>query len=216
MSKQLKKDLKQFQKASQPKKESPARPSLMDELFGDGDESSNNPANELGALEEEQQSNLNLNSSFISFTPQNKTPTALQLTPNRKANSSFFFTNDSALGSSETVTIFDLQPLVNELYESVKNSVGEHSLDVSKAKDPIKEYFVLLVQAVKLCSPYMDAICTIPTRQLYEKALKSNVPFHRWHVWVENQLTNAYVQGLYDNQIKKKANEAPKLSIFPF
>ena len=77
MSKQLKKDLKQFQKASQPKKESPARPSLMDELFGDGDESSNNPANELGALEEEQQSNLNLNSSFISFTPQNKTPTAL-------------------------------------------------------------------------------------------------------------------------------------------
>jgi hypothetical protein len=65
--------------------------------------------------------------------------------------------------------------------------------------DPVRHYFTLVTQAVKLCSPYMDHICTISTHKLYEKAQKQNVPFHKWHLWIERQLTNAYLSLKYGN-----------------
>ena len=63
----------------------------------------------------------------------------------------------------------------------------------------------------------MDAICTIPTKDLYDKAVKNNIPFHKWHVWIENQLTNEYIKSLYEVQSKQTAaGEKGRLSIFPF
>jgi hypothetical protein len=77
-------------------------------------------------------------------------------------------------------------------------------------RDPGQEYFALVPftqasQAVKLNSPYMDTICTVPTKELYEKALKIKVPFHKvrnsqWHIWIESQLTNAYLESIYSPQ----------------
>ena len=55
--------------------------------------------------------------------------------------------------------------------------------------DPIEDYFTLVTSSVKLNSPYIDAICTIQTKDLYQMALEQNVPFHKWHYWVENKLT---------------------------
>ena len=54
----------------------------------------------------------------------------------------------------------------------------------SGRKDPGEEYFALVPstqasQAVKLNSPYMDAICTVPIKELYEKAVKNAIPFHK-------------------------------------
>lgn len=34
-------------------------------------------------------------------------------------------------------------------------------------------------QSIKLNSPYMDTICTLPVKDLYEKALELDVPFHK-------------------------------------
>lgn len=78
-------------------------------------------------------------------------------------------------------------------------------------RDPGQEYFALVhftqaSQAVKLNSPYMDTICTVPTKELYEKALKTKVPFHKvrnsqWHIWIESQLTNAYLESIYCPQV---------------
>lgn len=76
-------------------------------------------------------------------------------------------------------------------------------------KDPSQEYFTLVTstqttQAVKLNSPYMDAICTVPTRELYEKALRQGIPFHKWYVWIESQLTNCYLESLYSGELRGK------------
>jgi hypothetical protein len=68
---------------------------------------------------------------------------------------------------------------------------------LAQRKDPIEEYFSLVTQAVKLNSPYMDTICTIPTKELFDQAIQGCVPFHRWHIWCENQLTNIYIKTLY-------------------
>lgn len=72
-------------------------------------------------------------------------------------------------------------------------------------KDPGQEYFALASQAVKLNSPYMDTICTVSTKELYDKAVRNSIPFHKvrarqWHIWIESQLTTAYLESLYASQ----------------
>ena len=98
-----------------------------------------------------------------------------------------------------------------EILEGVQVPAVERECEVRK--DPSQEYFILVrfpqtTQAVKLNSPYMDAICTVPTRELYEKAQKSDIPFHKvratqWYVWIENQLTNSYLDSLYHADMKR-------------
>ena len=73
----------------------------------------------------------------------------------------------------------------------------------SKKKDPTEQYFILTTQAVKLNSPHMDAICVIPHSALFDKAKSENIPFHKWHLWIETQLNFEYIQSLY--KVKPKA-----------
>lgn len=79
---------------------------------------------------------------------------------------------------------------------------------VSNHKDPGKEYFALASQAVKMNSPYMDTICTVSTKELYAKAVRNSIPFHKvrlmqWHIWIESQLTSAYLESLYTAENRK-------------
>jgi hypothetical protein len=46
-------------------------------------------------------------------------------------------------------------------------------------RDPLKEFFTLTLQSVKLNSPHMNVICMINKDTLYEKALKENIPFFK-------------------------------------
>lgn len=64
-------------------------------------------------------------------------------------------------------------------------------------KNPGEEYFTLITQAIKLNSPYMDVICVISPKYLFELALKNDIPFHKWHIWVEKQLNASYLQSIY-------------------
>lgn len=83
--------------------------------------------------------------------------------------------------------------------------------NLTKRKDPSEEYFTLvtsiqITQAVKLNSPYMDAICVIPPHELYQKAIKEDIPFHKWHLWVESQLNSAYIQLVYKSDVKSRGS----------
>lgn len=64
-------------------------------------------------------------------------------------------------------------------------------------KSPPEEYFALSVQAVKMNSPHMDNIINASATQLYEKAMRLGIPFHKWHQWIESQLNSIYVQTIY-------------------
>jgi len=52
-------------------------------------------------------------------------------------------------------------------------------------RDPLKEFFTLTLQSVKLNSPHMNIICMLNKDTMYEKAVKENVPFFQWHQWIE-------------------------------
>lgn len=46
-------------------------------------------------------------------------------------------------------------------------------------------------------SPYMDTICTISAKELYEKVLEQEIPYHLWHSWIQQKLNARYIEILY-------------------
>lgn len=73
-------------------------------------------------------------------------------------------------------------------------------------KGPPEEYFTLSVQAVKMNSPHMDNIVNVSPTELYAKAIKAGIPFHKWHLWIESQINSIYVQTLYKKSTKNLWN----------
>ncbi|CAG9326879.1 unnamed protein product [Blepharisma stoltei] len=112
-----------------------------------------------------------------SETPQVNTPKALTILSSQTLKS------DQLAKDSKIITN------INSILLKPQNSC-----EFAGRKEPAEEYFILSTQAVKLNLSYMDAICIIPPKDLYRKALKENVPFHTWHQWIEKQLYSAYIQ----------------------
>lgn len=76
-------------------------------------------------------------------------------------------------------------------------------LGVKNVRKPApEEYFSLATQAVKMNSPYMESICCVPTSQLYDKAVRDEVPFHKWHEWISKQLGLIYIDIIYKKNAK--------------
>lgn len=73
-------------------------------------------------------------------------------------------------------------------------------------RDPLKEFFTLTLQSVKLNSPHMNIICMINKDTLYEKALKEGVPFFKWYEWIENTINKEVLTKI----IKDKKPQAGK------
>jgi hypothetical protein len=105
--------------------------------------------NELGELDDFFASPED-SSAMITFTPQHKNGSHQTF--------SNIFAMPHCLVPSHIIEIFNLPPPSDDNMAQHGETIGEMSLDVSNKKDPIKEYFILVTQAVKLCSPYMDAI----------------------------------------------------------
>jgi chromosome segregation ATPase len=72
----------------------------------------------------------------------------------------------------------------------------------SSRKPAPEEYFALATQAIKMNSPYMESICCVPTSQLYEKAIRDEIPFHKWHEWISKQLGLIYIDIIYKKNAK--------------
>jgi chromosome segregation ATPase len=69
-------------------------------------------------------------------------------------------------------------------------------------KSPSEEYFLLSAQVIIMNSIHMENICSVSPQALYEKALMDQIPFHKWHQWIEKQLNAAYLQSLYQKKNK--------------
>ena len=69
-------------------------------------------------------------------------------------------------------------------------------------KSPCEEYFYLSTQAIKLNSVYLDSICTVSPSLLYASAIKNDIPFHKWHIWIEKQLNASYLTSIYRRDSK--------------
>ena len=69
-------------------------------------------------------------------------------------------------------------------------------------RDPLKEFFTLTLQSVKLNSPHMNIICMLNKDELYDKAIKEGVPFFQWQIWIEKLINKEVLSKI----IKKVTN----------
>lgn len=73
-------------------------------------------------------------------------------------------------------------------------------------RDPMKEFFILACQSVKINSPHMNIICTINQNTLYEKAIAEGIPFFKWYSWIENTINKEVLQIIFRDK-KKYGNQ---------
>ena len=113
--------------------------------------------------------------------------------------------DSSQLGNSST-RLAKVQRASSYSYLKLLTTDRPTSIQISpekvQRKSPPEEYFALSVQAVKMNSPHMDNIINASASQLYQKAIKMGIPFHKWHVWIESQLNSIYVQTIYKKNTK--------------
>lgn len=84
---------------------------------------------------------------------------------------------------------------------STFNHIKIYPRSTSRKPAP-EEYFYLTAQVIKMNSSNMENICSIPVKDLYDKVRQENIPFHKWHEWIEKRINEEYI-----NQIFKKKNK---------
>ena len=82
--------------------------------------------------------------------------------------------------------------------------------DYQKNRDPIKEFFTLTCQSVKLNSPHMNLIAMINTDQLYNKALEAAVPYFKYSSWIESTVSKEVIQQLFKTKQNDPKRQVPK------
>jgi len=88
--------------------------------------------------------------------------------------------------------------------ESLPSPKEDKNLLYLKSRDPMKEFFILTAQAVKLNSPYMNTILSLHINQLYDQVNKSNTPFYKWSQWIEDYLHRTIISRIYSEAFQNK------------
>jgi len=70
----------------------------------------------------------------------------------------------------------------------------------------LQEFFYLTALAVKMTHALGEDTLSVPTEELWLKAIDESIPFHRFHNWIENELTKRY---LADQLIGRLEGERP-------
>ena len=80
---------------------------------------------------------------------------------------------------------------------SHSSGTNSKTLQYLASRDPMKEFFMLTAQSVKLNSPYMDSILTLHINEMYEWVEKTNIPFNKWGQWIEDYLHRIILSKIY-------------------
>ena len=166
-----------------------------------------------------------MDSMFNGNSPSHKPTPFLCLTPTGAKTSrqskgfSFDFDEEKdskALVNSGVLFVEDLEPgklIIKDLEtQATSASEGEEETNLNARRPVIEEYFGLTVLSVKLNSPYMESVCGIENKFLYKEAQKQMIPFHKWHGWVDEYLTEEYINSFYTDSAdsKNKNSKSPK------
>ncbi len=71
--------------------------------------------------------------------------------------------------------------------------------EYQRKRDPMKEFFQLTAQCVKLRSPNMQAILTVDVSKMYDLVLKEGKPYWEWRDWIEQKLHKEVLSKLFSD-----------------
>lgn len=74
-------------------------------------------------------------------------------------------------------------------------------------RDPLKEFFHLTLQSIRMNSPHMNQILNVDCDQFYKKASESNIPFNQWGRWIEDQLNRIVLSRILKLSLFTKMKE---------
>ena len=89
-------------------------------------------------------------------------------------------------------------------------NINSKTLKYLMNRDPMKEFFVLTAQSVKLNSPYMNSILTLHINEMYEQVVKSSTPFFKWSQWIEDYLHRTVLSKIYSEAFEVKTRSDRK------
>ena len=85
--------------------------------------------------------------------------------------------------------------------------------DYIKQRDPIKEFFQLTCQSIKINSPHMNLIAQIKDEILYKQAVEAGVPFFKFSTWIESTVNKEVMKQLLyksKNKPERRLSDAKK------
>lgn len=102
---------------------------------------------------------------------------------NEKARPKLYLDNISSPPDSGTASTSRQSEFGADSVNSKKSS-----LNYMLNRDPLKEFFHLTLQSIKMNSPHMNQILNINGDAFYKKAIDDGVPFNQWWTWLEDQI----------------------------
>jgi hypothetical protein len=95
-------------------------------------------------------------------------------------------------------------------------SFNKKDLNYMLNRDPLKEFFHLTLQTIRMNSPHMNQILNVDGEPFYKKAQEMNVPFNQWGTWLEDQLNRIILSRILKNsmtQNMKAHNDVPNITV---
>ena len=139
---------------------------------------------------------------------------ALTTRAQQRVSFSFGVEDDSKHGT-ESEAPADREQLKREVTQSLsaaeerKQRAAERKRkiqeDYQKNRDPIKEFFTLTCQSVKINSPHMNLIALINSELLYAKALAEQVPYFKFASWIESTVQKEVIAQLFKSKMSSKS-----------
>ncbi|CAG9332279.1 unnamed protein product [Blepharisma stoltei] len=92
-----------------------------------------------------------------------------------------------SLSKAEVISISAFQEIKNKSEKIIEKPV-EVAKVYATQKNKQKEYFDMTLRAVEQNLNYSESVYSNTSQILYEKLIKFNVPFCKWHKWVEKEI----------------------------
>lgn len=82
-------------------------------------------------------------------------------------------------------------------------------------RDPMKEFFHLTLQSIRMNSPHMNQILNVDCDLFYSKVLELQIPFNKWTQWLEDQLNRIILSRMMKMSMFNKIseNKVPSISV---
>ena len=99
--------------------------------------------------------------------------------------------------------------------KSTSSGYNKKDLNYMLNRDPMKEFFHLTLQSIRMNSPHMNQILNIDCDKFYKKATEDSVPFNHWGKWLEDQLNRIILSKILQMSLlnKMESNKLPNIKI---
>jgi len=106
------------------------------------------------------------------------------------------------------------QNVLNSKTSATSNGSGDTNdkkgLNYLLNRDPLKEFFHLTLQSIRMNSPHMNQILNINCDLFYKKVNELQIPFNQWSKWLEDQLNRIILSRIMRMRMLSKIEQTPK------